>query len=95
MARGKGGLHFGKWAVWNCHAAICADVADMDEGFAPDLRIADVLRTPYRIDRIQPIYYVIDSIDTLFEVAQTDIMSAVRRAMSQGLFAPHPSLAIA
>lgn len=60
-----------------------------------EFKIADVLRTPYRIDRIQPIYYVIDSIDTLFEVAQTDIMSAVRRAMSQGLFAPHPSLAIA
>lgn len=57
-----------------------------------EFNIADVLRTPYRIDRIQPIYYVIDSIDTLFELAHTDIMSAVRRAMSQGLYPPHPSL---
>ncbi|MCP2039569.1 phenylalanine-4-hydroxylase [Neisseria sp. HSC-16F19] len=52
----------------------------------------DVLRTPYRIDRIQPIYYVIDGIDTLFELAQTDLMAAVRTAMSRGLFEPHPSL---
>lgn len=57
-----------------------------------EFKIEDVLRTPYRIDRIQPIYYVIDRVDTLFEVAQTDIMGAVRRAMSQGLYAPHPSL---
>ncbi|WP_274571745.1 phenylalanine 4-monooxygenase [Neisseria leonii] len=54
--------------------------------------IGDVLRTPYRIDRIQPIYYVIDNIDQLFTVAESDIMGHVRRAMRQGLFAPHPSL---
>lgn len=54
--------------------------------------LMDVLRTPYRIDRIQPIYYVIDSIDQLFELAQTDIMGAVRQAMRLGLFTPHPSL---
>lgn len=62
---------------------------------APEHRpfnIADVLRTPYRIDRIQPIYYVIDSMDSLFEIADTDIMSEVRSAMQKGLFAPHPSL---
>lgn len=56
--------------------------------------IGDVLRTPYRIDRIQPIYYVIDSIDCLFELAQTDIMAEVAKAQSKGLFAPHPSLLV-
>ncbi|MCS4534295.1 phenylalanine 4-monooxygenase [Neisseria montereyensis] len=55
--------------------------------------IADVLRTPYRIDRIQPIYYVLDKLDTLFEIAQSDIMGEVHKAMSKGLFEPHPSLA--
>lgn len=54
--------------------------------------IGDVLRTPYRIDRIQPIYYVLDSLDDLFGVAESDIMGEVRRAMAKGLFAPHPSL---
>ncbi|WP_267894741.1 phenylalanine 4-monooxygenase [Neisseria weaveri] len=58
-----------------------------------EFKIGDVLRTPYRIDRIQPIYYVIDSVDTLFDIAQTDIMSEVRDAMRKGLFEPHPSLA--
>lgn len=57
-----------------------------------EFNIADVLRTPYRIDRIQPIYYVIDDMDSLFDIAETDIMLEVRRAMQKGLFAPHPSL---
>lgn len=58
-----------------------------------EFNISDVLRTPYRIDRIQPIYYVLDNIDTLFEVAQSNIMDEVRKAMEKGLFEPHPSLA--
>ncbi|MDO4997137.1 MAG: phenylalanine 4-monooxygenase [Neisseria sp.] len=58
-----------------------------------EFNINDVLRTPYRIDRIQPIYYVLDKVDTLFEVAQSDIMGEVKKAMEQGMFAPHPSLA--
>lgn len=57
-----------------------------------EFNIADVLRTPYRIDRIQPVYYVIDSVDTLFDVAQSNIMDEVAKAMEKGLFAPHPSL---
>ena len=47
-----------------------------------------VLRTPYRIDHIQPIYYVIDDLDTLFDIVNSDIMSAVKQAMALGLFEP-------
>lgn len=54
--------------------------------------ILDVLRTPYRIDRVQPIYYVIDNIDTLYEVAQSDILTKVHEAMNLGLYELHPSL---
>lgn len=50
--------------------------------------LLDVLRTPYRIDHIQPIYYVIDDLDTLFDIVNSDIMSAVKQAMSLGLFEP-------
>lgn len=58
-----------------------------------EFNIADVLRTPYRIDRIQPIYYVLDHIDSLFKIAkETDIMKEVHTAMEKGLFEPHPSL---
>ena len=50
--------------------------------------LIDVLRTPYRIDHIQPIYYVIDDLDTLFDIVNSDIMGAVKQAMALGLFAP-------
>ncbi|MFZ3144483.1 phenylalanine 4-monooxygenase [Psychrobacter glacincola] len=57
----------------------------------PDCRafdLIDVLRTPYRIDQIQPIYYVIDDLDTLFDIVDSDIMGVVKQAMSLGLFEP-------
>lgn len=50
--------------------------------------LLDVLRTPYRIDHIQPIYYVIDDLDTLFDIVDSDIMGVVKQAMSLGLFEP-------
>lgn len=50
--------------------------------------LLDVLRTPYRIDHIQPIYYVIDDLDTLFDIVNSDIMGVVKQAMTLGLFAP-------
>ncbi|MFP3345695.1 phenylalanine 4-monooxygenase, partial [Halomonas sp. SIMBA_159] len=39
----------------------------------------DVLRTPYRIDIMQPIYFEIDGIQQLFELAHQDIMSMVHQ----------------
>ena len=50
--------------------------------------LLDVLRTPYRIDHIQPIYYVIDDLDTLFDIVNSDIMGMVKKAMTLGLFEP-------
>jgi len=50
--------------------------------------LLDVLRTPYRIDQIQPIYYVIDELDTLFDIIDSDIMGMVKKAMALGLFEP-------
>ena len=61
------------------------------ESPVPEFRpfdILDVLRTPYRIDIMQPIYYVIDSIDELFHIAEMDIMAKVNEAKALGLFAP-------
>ncbi|MCG7587078.1 phenylalanine 4-monooxygenase, partial [Photobacterium sp. OFAV2-7] len=48
----------------------------------------DIMRTPYRIDIMQPIYFVLDSIDQLYELAQKDIMSMVLEAKSLGLHEP-------
>ncbi|MGZ9898667.1 phenylalanine 4-monooxygenase [Shewanella gaetbuli] len=50
--------------------------------------LLDVLRTPYRIDIMQPIYYVIEHIDFLNEVAKMDIMAQVQKAKSLGMFQP-------
>ncbi len=48
----------------------------------------DVLRTPYRIDIFQPIYFVIDSFDTLFELAQSDLISHINEARRLGMHEP-------
>lgn len=50
--------------------------------------IVDVLRTPYRIDIHQPIYYVVQTIDDLVEMSERDLLSDVQKAQSLGLFAP-------
>ena len=48
----------------------------------------DVLRTPYRIDILQPIYFVIDSFDTLFHLAQEDLIAHLREARRLGMHEP-------
>ncbi|MFA9486428.1 MULTISPECIES: phenylalanine 4-monooxygenase [unclassified Moraxella] len=54
--------------------------------------VNDILRTPYRIDKVQPIYYVIDDPEALFSLTEQSLMQEVDKAMEQGLFDPHPSL---
>lgn len=44
-----------------------------------------VLRTPYRIDILQPVYYYLESIDQLFDIAKTDIMAAIQEAKTMSL----------
>ncbi|MCC4264560.1 phenylalanine 4-monooxygenase [Oceanimonas baumannii] len=61
------------------------------ESDKPEFRpfnMLDVLRTPYRIDIMQPIYYVLDSLDDLFAIAGMNIMAEVHKAQQMGLFAP-------
>lgn len=48
-----------------------------------------VLRTPYRIDIMQPRYFVLKSLDELFALTQLDLMAAVHEAMQLGLL-PKP-----
>ncbi|MHA7879383.1 MAG: phenylalanine 4-monooxygenase [Saccharospirillum sp.] len=60
--------------------------SDVPERQAFDLM--NVLRTPYRIDIMQPIYYCLDSVDQLFDIARMDIMGAVLEAKKLGLFPP-------
>lgn len=48
----------------------------------------DALRTPYRIDIMQPIYYVIDNYKDLYAVMQNDLFGMIHKAQDLGDFAP-------
>jgi phenylalanine-4-hydroxylase len=50
--------------------------------------VMDVLRTPYRIDIMQPIYFVIDSFDTLFQLTEMDLISKIHEAKQLGMHEP-------
>ncbi|HAS8421003.1 TPA: phenylalanine 4-monooxygenase [Vibrio vulnificus] len=50
--------------------------------------IQTVLRTPYRIDIMQPKYFVLDEINALFKLSKIDLMKEVELAMSAGLLPP-------
>lgn len=45
----------------------------------------EILRTPYRIDMEQKAYFVIESIDKLFDTASLDLMAMVEQAQELGL----------
>ncbi|MDR3417689.1 MAG: phenylalanine 4-monooxygenase [Nevskia sp.] len=46
------------------------------------------LRTPYRIDIMQPLYYVIEDLRELFELTRRDLPGLVREAARLGLLSP-------
>ena len=46
------------------------------------------LRTPYRIDIFQPVYYVLDDISVLHHLCEMDIMALVHQAMAMPLLPP-------
>ena len=47
-----------------------------------------VLRTPYRIDILQPVYFVIESFEALAATLEEDILTLLDRARNLGDFAP-------
>jgi len=64
--------------------------ATMGEGVEREkLEILDVLRTPYRIDIMQPIYYLLNKVsdlDNLRKYEVSDIMELVEQAKALGLY---------
>lgn len=50
--------------------------------------VIDILRTPYRIDINQPIYFVLDSVDQLLAAAEQDLLSEIKTVQGLGLHAP-------
>jgi phenylalanine-4-hydroxylase len=50
--------------------------------------VIDILRTPYRIDIPQPIYFVLEDADQMFEAAKRDLQADIAQARAMGLHAP-------
>lgn len=50
--------------------------------------VIDILRTPYRIDIPQPVYFVLPSLDDLFAAASRDLLADIAQARRLGLHAP-------
>ncbi len=50
--------------------------------------IETVLRTPYRIDIMQPAYFLLDNIKELYRLSKVDVMYHVQQAMKAGLLPP-------
>ncbi|HSW69071.1 MAG TPA: phenylalanine 4-monooxygenase [Gammaproteobacteria bacterium] len=48
----------------------------------------EALRTPYRIDIMQPIYFVIDSFDTLYDLTNMDLIGLIHEARELGEYDP-------
>lgn len=48
----------------------------------------DALRTPYRIDIYQSVYYILDRMDDLFGLAKDDLLGLIRKARALGEFTP-------
>lgn len=50
--------------------------------------VMEALRTPYRIDIHQTVYFVIDSFDQLFDMAKMDLIQLIDEARGLGLYPP-------
>ena len=61
---------------------------ESDKPVRESLDPVNALRTPYRIDIMQPLYYILNQFDDLYTLAEADIMSMVKQARELGLFAP-------
>lgn len=65
------------------------------ESAVPERRpfvLEEVLRTPYRYDVMQPIYYYLESFEDLYQLMQVDLDAYVEEALVKGDFPMHPLL---
>jgi phenylalanine-4-hydroxylase len=50
--------------------------------------ILRILRTPYRYDIMQTVYYVLNNLDDLYQVMQLDLLALIKEACKLGMLAP-------
>lgn len=61
---------------------------DSDQPVRQPFALIDVLRTPYRIDIMQPIYFIIKSFEQLFDSIQSNLTAQLEEAKCLGEFVP-------
>ena len=75
-------------------AGIVSSPGELNHSLETDIAVLkpfdplDVLRTPYRIDIYQPLYFTIDNFDSLFELSDRDLISLVKEARRLGAHEP-------
>jgi phenylalanine-4-hydroxylase len=88
------GLHRSKEGIQAYGAGIVSSPGELVyalESNEPEYRpftVPDVLRTPYRIDVYQSIYYVLDDWQQLFDLTTGDLQALCTQAKKLGDFAP-------
>ncbi len=50
--------------------------------------VMEVLRTPYRIDIMQPVYYIIEDYNVLYSLTEMDLLGLIREAKRLGMEKP-------
>lgn len=50
--------------------------------------VIEALRTPYRIDIMQPVYFIIDSFDVLYHLIDQDLLALIKQARKLGMHKP-------
>ncbi len=50
----------------------------------PPFVLQEVLRTPYRIDQLQPLYFVLEELDELYRVMDADLLKLIEEAKTLG-----------
>lgn len=89
----KGYRCYGGGILSSKNETIYAVESELPERKPLDHGIA-ALRTPYRIDIMQPIYYVINDLSDLYQIIHNDIFASIAKARELGefepCFPPHP-----
>jgi len=75
-------------------AGLCSSIGEVHYALESDIPQRkpfdpiDALRTPYRIDIFQTVYFVIQSSDELYRLAQTDLLALIEEARRLGMYPP-------
>lgn len=75
-------------------AGLCSSIGEVQYALESDVPIRkpfdplEALRTPYRIDIYQTVYYKIQSSDELYRLAQTDLLELIAEARRMGMHPP-------